>query len=78
MWMTNYIDAIKRKLIDQYGFSENPDMPGCVLGDVPDGTYPMTIDNQMIQVDIIDGLVHFKSVDTSEDDQKVPSTLPSG
>jgi|WetSurMetagenome_2_1015567.scaffolds.fasta_scaffold331585_2 hypothetical protein len=57
MWMTNYIDAIKRKLIDEYGFPENPDKPGCVLGDVPDSSYVMTIEGKVVDVKIKDGLI---------------------
>lgn len=58
MWMTEYIDAIKRQFIDQYGFPENPNKPGCVLGDVPDGSYPMTIDNKSIVVRVKDGMIN--------------------
>jgi hypothetical protein len=55
--MIGYINAIKRQMIDQYGFPENPDMPGCVLGDVPDGIYPMTIDGKLDNVRITDGKI---------------------
>jgi hypothetical protein len=47
MWMTQYIDAIKRGFIDDYGFPENPEKPGCVLGAVPDGCYPMKIEGKL-------------------------------
>lgn len=55
--MIAYINAIKRKMIDQYGFPENPDSPGCVLGDVPNGTYPMTIDGKLDNVRIENGKI---------------------
>lgn len=69
MWMTEYADAIKRKFIDQCGFPENPDKPGCVLGEVPDGDYPMTIDGRSINVVIKEGLINFSI--------EPPSTLRS-
>lgn len=56
--MFEVIDAIKRKFIDQYGFPENPNQPGCVQGDVPDGTYPMTIKGKSIKVEIKEGMIH--------------------
>ena len=55
--MMDYINAIKRKMIDQYGFPENPNNPGCVLGDVPDGSYPMTIDGKLDNVRIVNGKI---------------------
>jgi hypothetical protein len=69
MWMTSYVDQIKRKFIDQYGFPENPDQPGCVLGEVPDGDYPMTIDGKSLIVTIKGGMINFAN--------SPPSTLRS-
>lgn len=54
MWMTDYIRSIQRKLIDEYGFTEDPERPGIPL-DVPDGNYPMTIEGKLDQVKVVDG-----------------------
>jgi len=56
--MLEYIDAVKRGLIDEYGFPENPEKRGCVLGVVPDGEYPMTIAGRRDYVRIQEGRIH--------------------
>lgn len=56
MWMTDYIRAIQRKLIDEYGFTENPALPGVPL-EVPDGEYPMTIEGKLDRVSVIGGYI---------------------
>lgn len=55
--MLGYISAVQRGLINQHGFPENPDKPGCVLGDVPDGWYPMTINGKVDRVRIKNNLI---------------------
>ncbi len=57
--MLEYVRAIQRKLIDQYGFPENPEMPGCPLGRVPNGTYPMEIYGRIDYVEVRDGKLRF-------------------
>lgn len=57
MEMMNYIAAIQRKLITQYGFAEHPDRPG-IPAHVPDGHYPMEIDGRTDSVRIINGQIH--------------------
>jgi len=71
MWMTLYVNEIKRQFIDHYGFPENPDQPGCVLGDVPDGDYPMTIDGKSVVIYIKQGMINLS------DSKGPPSTLRS-
>jgi hypothetical protein len=78
MWMTSYIDAIKRQLIDQYGFPENPDQPGCVLGDVPDGEYPMTINDKLDNVRIKGGKISCCNFDDVKPISSTQPTLVSG
>jgi hypothetical protein len=56
--MLEYINKVKRGLIEQYGFPESTEFPGCVSGHVPDGDYPMTIDGKTDNVQIIDGKIH--------------------
>ena len=55
--MLEYISAIQKKLIEEYGFKERPDMPG-VPADVRDGTYPMKIKGKLDHVRIEDGKIH--------------------
>lgn len=57
MWGTDYIREIQRKLIGDYGFTENPDKPGIPL-DVPDGKYPMVINGKLDYVEIVDGKIN--------------------
>lgn len=78
MWMTSYIVAIQRQLIDQYGFPENPDRAGTILGDVPDGEYPMTIEGRLDHVRIKDGKISCCNFDEVSPSSKTPSTLQSG
>jgi len=58
MDMLNYIAKIQRKLIDEYGFKENPEKPGLPIG-VPAGEYPMEIEEKIDNV-IVDekGFLH--------------------
>jgi hypothetical protein len=58
MMMLSFIDAIKRKFIDQYKFPESETNKGCPVG-VPDGTYPMTIEDKEYQVVIKDDMISF-------------------
>jgi len=58
MMFLGYIDAVKRGLIEQHGFPENPEKPGCVLGEVPDGEYPMMIEGRRDYVRIVAGRIH--------------------
>jgi hypothetical protein len=78
MWMTSYIDTIKRQLIDQYGFPENPDHAGQVLGDVPDGEYPMIINDKLDNVRIKDGKISCCNFDEEKPVSSTPTTLVSG
>ena len=59
MWMTDYIKEIKRQFRDVYGFTP---LPGStdqeVLVDVPDGEYPMTIEDKLDCVRIVRGTVN--------------------
>lgn len=57
MWMTDYIREIQRQLIEKYGFRERPDAPGVPLS-VPDGEYPMTIEEKLDRVRITGGRIH--------------------
>lgn len=55
--MLSYIREVQRGFIDQHGFPENPDKPGCVLGEVPDGTYPMQLRGKTDYVVIKNGFI---------------------
>lgn len=57
MQMLEYISAVQRKLIDEYGLAERSDAPG-IPESVPDGEYPMTIDGRMDWVFVKDGQLH--------------------
>jgi hypothetical protein len=65
MWMTAYIDEIKRQLISEYGFPEL--MPGIPM-DVPDGEYPMTIEGKVDRVRIENGRIYCCNYDDCYDD----------
>lgn len=54
--MLEYIRQIQSQMIAQYGFRENPEMPGVPLN-VPDGVYPMTIDGKKDKVRIENGRI---------------------
>jgi hypothetical protein len=56
MWMSAYIQEIQRQLVEVYGLPENPDMPGVPMS-VPDGDYPMTIDDKVDRVEITNGTI---------------------
>lgn len=64
--MIAYINAIKRQMIDQYKFPEDPNNPGCVLGNVPDGEYPMTIDGKLDNVKIKNGMINCCNFETTD------------
>lgn len=53
----SYIRSVQRGFIEQHKFPENPDKPGCVLGEVPDGCYPMAIDGRVDYVVIKNGMI---------------------
>lgn len=60
MWMTEYINAIKRHLRDTYKF-----VPDKVLSNdepcfnsIPDGEYPMIIDGKLDNVKITSGFIN--------------------
>ncbi len=55
-WYGGYIQEIQRQLIVVHGFSENPEKPGVPMN-IPDGTYPMTINEKLDQVLIQKGKV---------------------
>jgi hypothetical protein len=57
MQMISYINEIKRLLIDQYGFKEDPLCPGVPV-DVPDGNYPMEIEGKIDYVRIEHGKIN--------------------
>lgn len=66
MWMSDYIRAIQRQLIDQYGFAENPKVPGVLLEDPPDGDYPMVIDGKLDRVKVEGGYIDCCNFDEEE------------
>lgn len=55
--MIAYIRKVQRAFIKQHGFPENPEKPGCVLGDVPPGVYPTEIDGKTDYVKIANGCI---------------------
>lgn len=57
MWMTQYIAAIQKKFITEYGFPEHPEKKGVPTG-VVDGEYPMLIDGKLDRVRIVHGKIH--------------------
>jgi hypothetical protein len=57
MQMLEYISAIQRKLVSQYGFKERADAPG-IPAQVPDGKYPMEIDGKLDRVVVKNGKIH--------------------
>ena len=56
MWMTEYIREIQKRFITEYGFAENPKKPGLPF-DVPDGEYPMIINNRLDKIRIENGKI---------------------
>ena len=59
MWMTNYINEIKKQLRDTYHFVPKSEVGGEPLFDnVPDGEYPMTIEGKLDKVRIVNGSIH--------------------
>jgi hypothetical protein len=50
MWMIQYINKIKKQLVDQYGCAEDPNCPGVPKYPVPDGEYPMEIEGKIDNV----------------------------
>ena len=65
MSMLSYIAQIQRRLIEEYGFTENPERPGLPL-DVPDGSYPMTIDGRLDHVKVEGGRISCCNFDETE------------
>jgi len=59
MWMTDYIQAIKRQLRDVYSFTplvgSTDDEP--LFADIPDGEYPMEINGKTDRVRIKSGSI---------------------
>jgi hypothetical protein len=59
MWMTDYLRAVKRGFRDQHGMKpdggteEDP-----TFSHIPDGIYPMEIDDKTDRVEIIGGLIY--------------------
>ena len=59
MWMTEYINEIKRQFRDTYHFEPVGGTQGEPLFDnIPDGTYPMTIEGKVDNVKIEGGMIH--------------------
>lgn len=56
MWMTGYINEIKKQFIEVLGFKENPHKPGVPM-DVPDGEYVLTIEGKVDKVRIENGKI---------------------
>lgn len=57
MGMYDYIYEIQRQFIKVYGFKENPKNPGLPMY-VPDGEYPMIIDEKIDNVCIEKGCIN--------------------
>ena len=58
VWMTDYINAIKRGFRDQHGFIPDRGTDNEPLFDhIPDGEYPMMIDGKLDRVRIEDGTI---------------------
>ena len=57
MWGTDYISEIQRQFITVYGFKENPKKPGLPLH-VPDGKYQMIIENNLDNVEVVNGMIN--------------------
>ena len=49
MWMTQYLEEIKRQFVEVYKLN---------LESVPDGQYPMTINGKVDNVQVINGKLH--------------------
>lgn len=63
MWMTDYIREIQRQFVVTYGFKARPDAPSVPIS-VPDGEYPMTIDERIDRVRVIGGEISCCNFDT--------------
>ncbi len=65
--MTAYIREIKRQFVEVYNFKP---LPGSTqreyLVEVPDGEYPMTIENKVDHVKIKDGFINCCNFETAE------------
>lgn len=60
MWMTSYINEIKRQFRDTYKFvptGGTSNEPLFADGQIPDGEYPMTIENKVDKVRIVNGTI---------------------
>ena len=58
MWMTDYVREIKRQFVEVYGFKPLPGSTKYEYNvDVPDGEYPMTIENKLDKVRIENGKI---------------------
>ena len=57
MWMTDYIKAIQHYFINELGFEESSESPGCP-SNVPDDEYKMLIDGKVDRVVIKGGMIH--------------------
>ena len=65
MSMLSYIAEIQRKLIDEYDFPENPERPGLPM-EVPDGSYPMTINGRLDHVKVEGGYISCCNFDETD------------
>lgn len=66
--MIDFIIKVKGKFLTQYGFPESVITPGCPQY-VPDGKYPMTIDDEDFVIEIISDMIHVHPV--------APKTIPA-
>ena len=75
MWMTDYIREIKIQFRDTYNFIPDRFVDGepC-FNHIPDGEYPMIIEDKLDKVRIIDGKInccnfgHISHLSAEEDD----------
>ncbi len=59
LWMTNYINEIRKQLRDVYNFKPNGGNDNEPLFDnIPNGEYPMTIDGKLDNVIVKDNKIN--------------------
>ena len=76
MWMTSYINEIKRQFRDIYKFKPTGgtrEEPLFADGLIPDGEYPMTIEGKVDRVCIVNGTINCCNFDEPKKTRKATS-----
>lgn len=64
MWMTDYVRAVKKAMMQEYGFPALPhSLPDDPSFEAPDGDYTVTIEGAPHRVSIVNGYFKFRGED---------------